>query len=104
MESSSGGLAVVGNAHVRTQAAEVIHGAALSDAHIGGREHPDGAASLDEFLQRLPQQSKSVPIDEGTEQIDPIGGSQFSAQGLAEARVAGLVDEQCTLTKGDGWA
>lgn len=51
--------------------------------------------------QLLLQQPQAVPLDEGTEQIDPIGGGTFRLQGQAHAGLTGGIDQQGAFGQGD---
>jgi hypothetical protein len=50
------------------------------------------------------QQTQPAPLDEGTEQIDPLLGGDFVNQGLPHRGFVACVNQQGAVGQGDEWA
>jgi len=74
---------------------------ALGGADVGGGDDAQGAAAVEVGAQRAFEDPEAVPLDEGAEQVDAIGGGDLGLEDLAEAGLAAGVDEEIAGS-GDG--
>ena len=49
------------------------------------------------------QQTQPAPLDEGTEQIDPIGRGHLRLQGQPHTGLTGCIDQQGAIRQGNQW-
>jgi len=56
---------------------------------------------LQEFSQRRLEQAQTAPLDEGAQQVDPLGGGDFVDQRLPHRRFAAGVHQQGAVSQGD---
>jgi len=82
------GADLVGDLHVGPQVGQEVDGAALGGADVGGSDDAQGAAAVKVGAQRAFEDPEAVPLDEGAEQVDAIGGGDLGLKDLAEARLA----------------
>jgi hypothetical protein len=80
-----------------------IEGAAVGGAQVDGGEHPQRAAGLglQEGREGRLEQTQTAPLDEGAEQVDPLGGGDFVDQRLTHRRFAAGVHQQGAVGQGD---
>ncbi len=99
----AGAAGVVADAHLGAVGHQPIEGAAVGGAQVDGGEHPQRAAGLglQELRQRRLEQAQAAPLDEGAEQVDPLGGGDFVDQRLPHRRFAAGVHQQGAVGQGD---
>ena len=69
-------------------------------AQVDGGEHPEGVAGFEMLGEYGLQQAQPAPLDEGTEQIDPIGGGHLRLQGQPHTGLTGGIDQQGAIRQG----
>jgi hypothetical protein len=67
---------------------------AVGRAQVRGREHPKPLASPREHLERVPESSPAVPLDEGHEHVDGVSALDLRRDLRAEARLVPRVGEE----------
>jgi hypothetical protein len=99
----AGAAGVVADAHLGAVGHQPIEGAAVGGAQVDGGEHPQLAAGLglQEIAERRLEQAQAAPLDEGAEQVDPLGGGDFVDQRLPHRRFAAGVHQQGAVGQGD---
>lgn len=73
----AGAAGVVADAHLGAVSHQPIEGAAVGGAQVDGGEHPQRAAGLglQELAEGRLEQAQAAELDEGAEQVDPLGGA-----------------------------
>ena len=99
----AGAAGVVADAHLGAVGHQPIEGAAVGGAQVDGGEHPQRAArlGLQELCECRLEQAQAAPLDEGAEQVDPLGGGDFVDQRLPHRRFAAGVHQQGAVGQGD---
>ena len=77
---------------------------AVGGAQVDGVEHPQGAAGFEVLGKHGLQQAQPAPLDECTEQIDPLLGGDYVKQGLPHRGFVASVNQQGAVGQGDEWA
>ncbi len=99
----AGAAGVVADAHLSAVGHQPIEGAAVGGAQVDGGEHPQLPAGLglQEGGEGRLEQAQTAPLDEGAEQVDPLGGGDFVDQRLPHRRFAAGVHQQGAVGQGD---
>ena len=71
VQASAAGIGA--DAHLGTALHQPVERPAVGGAQVDGGEHPQGAAGFEVLGEHGLQQTQPAPLDEGAEQIDPIG-------------------------------
>ncbi len=96
-----GAAGVGADAHLGTALGQPVKGATVGSAEIHGAEHPQFTACLQVGAEHGLEQPQATPLDEGAEQVDPIGRRDFGLQCLPHAGFAGGIDQQGPVDQGD---
>ena len=97
----AGAAGVGADAHLGPALHQPVERLAVGSAQVHGGEHPQRAAGLEMLGEHGLQQTQPAPLDEGTEQIDPIGRGHLRLQGKAHTGLTGGIDQQGAIRQGD---
>ena len=96
----TGAAGVGADAHLGTALHQPVERPAVCGAQVDSGEHPQGAAGREVLGEHGLQQPQPAPLDEGTEQINPISGGDFVDQRLHRRFAAGI-HQQGAVGQGD---
>jgi hypothetical protein len=87
------GTRLVADLDLRASAHQLVDGSALGGADVRRGNHPKGTAGLAVPFDGIHQQSQTLPLDEGTEQVDPVSGGHLCGQFLVQSWLVPGVDQ-----------
>ncbi len=73
----------------------------VGGAEVHGAEHPQFTAGLQVGVEHRLQQPQATPLDEGTEQIDPIRRRNHRLQRQPHTRFIGRIHQQSAIRQGN---
>ena len=76
---------------------EPIQGGPLGGSHVGRRDQAEGDATLARCLEPVLEEAQAVPLDEGHDDVDPVGTRQLGSNLVADSWLTGRVGEECGI-------
>ena len=76
---------------------EPIQGRPLGGSHVGRRDQAEGDATLAGCLEAVLEEAQAVPLDEGHDDVDPVGTRQLGSNLVADSWLTGRVGEECGI-------
>ena len=73
---------------------EPIQGGPLGGSHVGRRDQAEGDATLARCLESVLEEAQAVPLDEGHDDVDPVGTRQLGSNLVADSWLTGRVGEE----------
>src|SRR5712691_9457502 len=85
--------------HLSAERHELIDRAAFGRSRVSARDDPELASSFDEQLKLWNDEAEPTPSNESDDEIDAVGGINFSLNHAADSRLSSSVDEEITLAE-----